>query len=83
MRCDVRAAIAQIVIEENSYGSSGRDEGQVNQRGHHHGKGVFSRPDGGRYVGEFRNHYYHGHGTKTYPDGRVESGQWEKSKFRG
>ena len=48
-----------------------------------HGKGVFSWYNGERYEGEIRNHYYHGHGTKTYADGRVESGQWENSRFQG
>ena len=77
----MRAAIAQIEILENSSGS--RYEGQMNQDGEAHGKGVMSWSDGERYVGEFRNYDYHGHGTETYPDGRVESGQWEKGKFLG
>ena len=86
MRCDVRAAIAQIVIED--YGNGTRYEGQVNQDGgsyvgRFHGKGVFSASNGDRYVGEFRNNGYHGHGTRTYADGRVKSGKWEKSSFRG
>ena len=81
MRCDVRAASAQIEIQEGWGGT--RYEGEVNQDGNWHGKGVISWPDGRRYVGEFRNHSYHGHGTKTYPSGRVESGQWENDKFLG
>eukprot|EP01048_Picozoa_sp_COSAG05_P006270 COSAG05_NODE_399_length_10267_cov_21.327301_6_plen_56_part_00 len=48
----MRAAIAQIVIkEDSSYGS--RYEGQMNQIGNAHGKGVVSWPNGARYVGEF------------------------------
>ena len=80
MRCDVRAAVAQIEIKEK-YGS--RYEGQVNQDGKYHGKGVYSGSYGDRYVGEFRNHGCHGHGTMTYADGRVESGQWENNRFKG
>ena len=81
MRCDVRAAIAQIVIQE--YGGSARYEGQVNQDGKRHGKGVASWSDGDRYVGEFRNHYRHGHGTMTYASGSVESGKWDDGSFLG
>ena len=85
MRCDVRAAIAQIVIRELSdyLNPSGRYEGEVNQDGNWHGKGVISWPDGRRYVGEWWNSDRTGHGTLTYPDGRVESGQWENDKFLG
>ena len=72
------AAIAQIDIKEcGSY----RYEGQVNQHGERHGKGVLSYSNGHRYEGEFRNNRWHGHGT--YYDGRVKSGKWENSKFLG
>ena len=81
MRCDVRAAVAQIEIKD--WGSGYRYEGEVNQDGHRHGKGVHSWSDGQRYVGEWRNEYLHGHGTYTYPDGRVKSGKWEKNRFLG
>ena len=81
MRCDVCAAIAQIVIEETS-GYGYRYEGEVNQRGDMHGKGVYSRY-GDRYVGEFRDNCYHGHGTLTYASGRVQSGMWENHNFLG
>ena len=81
MRCDVRAAIAQIVIQEAS--GYYRYEGEVNQDGYRHGKGVLSWLYMGRYVGEFRNNQRHGHGTKTNPDGTVLSGKWENHNFRG
>ncbi len=81
MRCDVRAAVAQIEIQK--YYGGGRYEGEVNQRGEQHGKGVESCSDGRRYVGEFRNNSLHGHGTYTYPDGSVESGKWENGWFKG
>ena len=81
MRCDVRVAVAQIEIKE--YGSGGRYEGEVNQDGECHGKGVRSWSYGDRYVGEFRHNCFHGHGTHTYPDGRVQSGQWENHSFLG
>ena len=55
MRCDVRAAIAQIVIKEYRSGTRYRYEGEVNQDGKRHGKGVDSWSDGHRYVGEWRN----------------------------
>ena len=80
MRCDVRAAIAQIVIKEYPWGS--RYEGEVNQDGEWHGKGVYSLPNGVRYVGEFRDNDFHGHGTHTDANGRVMSGKWEKNIFR-
>ena len=75
----MRAAVAQIKIKEGMF--SCRYEGEVNQDGERHGKGVDSWADGKRYVGEQRNNLYHGHGTMTYPDGRVKSGKWEKDSF--
>ena len=58
-------------------------EGEVNQDGDSHGKGVYSLSNGrGRYVGEWSNNKRHGHGTMTYADGRVESGKWEKDTCR-
>ena len=81
MRCAVRAASAQIEIK--NWGGLGRYEGQVNQDGQMHGKGVWSHSSGARYVGEFSGDTFHGHGTFTYPDGRVMSGKWEYQKFRG
>ena len=76
----MRAAAAQIDVQE---GSGGRYEGQVNQGAQRHGQGVMIRSDGSRYEGEFRNDLYHGHGTCTYPYGRVESGEWDNSRFLG
>ncbi len=77
----MRAAIAQIEIQEDSYG---RYEGQVNQHGMYHGKGVLSWSNGDRYVGEFsEDNRRHGHGTLTLADGRVQSGQWENDRFLG
>ena len=84
MRCDVRAAIAQIEIADYGMedGSGVRYEGQVNWHGKN-GKGVMSW-SGGRYVGEFRDHCYHGHGTFTWADGRApKSGKWDKDRFLG
>ena len=75
------AAIAQIVIKE--YSSGARYEGQVNQDGEYQGKGVFSRSDWGRYVGEWWNNCCHGHGKRTFAGGRVKSGKWEKGRFLG
>ena len=85
MRCDVRAAVAQIKIKEGMIqeSSGSRYEGQVNQDGQLHGKGVWSGSSGYRYVGEWRNNLHHGPGTCTYADGRVQSGQWENMKFLG
>ena len=81
MRCAVRAASAQIKIKD--WGGLGRYEGQVDQYGERHGKGVESWSDGRRYVGEFSEGRCQGHGTYTYPDGRVKSGKWAKDEFLG
>ena len=60
MRCAVRAASAQIEIKEGGWGSgSARYEGQVNQYGRAHGKGVDSYSDE-RYVGEWSEDWFHG-----------------------
>eukprot|EP01048_Picozoa_sp_COSAG05_P002456 COSAG05_NODE_101_length_19100_cov_24.260144_9_plen_86_part_00 len=85
MRCDVRAAPAQIEIKEGSDGEGYgyRYEGQVTQRGSKHGQGVYSNTDGWRYEGEWRSNRYHGHGTVTYADGRVKSGKWDEGTFLG
>ena len=79
MRCAVRAASAQIEIED--YGD--RYEGQVNQYGQRHGKGVFSLSNGERYVGEFSEGKKHGKGVVSYSDGERYVGEFSEGRYHG
>lgn len=47
------------------------------------GKGVFTWPDGRKYVGDYKNDMKHGIGTFTWQDGRVYHGDWEDGKQHG
>ena len=56
----MRAAIAQIVIKEVSGEWGSRYEGQVNQDGDRHGKGVWSCSDGYSESGKWENNSFLG-----------------------
>lgn len=47
------------------------------------GKGVFTWPDGRKYVGDYQNDQKHGIGTFTWQDGRVYHGEWVEGKQHG
>lgn len=47
------------------------------------GKGVFTWPDGRKYVGDYLNDQKHGIGTFTWSDGRVYHGEWVDGKQHG
>ncbi len=44
--------------------------------------GIYTRSDGDKYVGEFRDGKKHGRGTFTLADGSGYSGKWKDSKFK-
>ena len=44
-------------------------EGELNDDGLYHGKGVITYSNGEKYVGEFKDGKYNGQGTLTYPIG--------------
>ena len=50
------------VIEQDD---GGRYEGEVNEAGQPHGQGVYTWPDGSRYVGEWRDGKMQGQGAET------------------
>ena len=50
------------VIEQDD---GGRYEGEVNEAGQPHGRGVYTWPDGGRYEGEWRDGKMQGQGAET------------------
>ena len=45
--------------------------------------GTFTLPDGGKYVGEFRDGKYHGQGTATWPSGQKYVGEFRDGKMHG
>jgi len=50
----------------------------------HQGKGAFKLPDGGEYIGEFKNGLKHGQGRETWPNGRTRyEGRYENGLPNG
>ena len=47
------------------------------------GRGKYTYPSGGKYIGEWKNGKKHGQGTFTYPDGRKYVGEWKNGKKHG
>jgi hypothetical protein len=47
------------------------------------GKGTFAFPDGGKYVGEWKDGQRHGKGTSTFPGGSKYVGEFEDGKRHG
>ena len=47
------------------------------------GKGIFSSPDGKKYVGEVKDDKKHGKGTYTSPDGNEYVGEYKDDKYDG
>jgi hypothetical protein len=44
------------------------------------GYGVFTRPSGYRYEGEWEEDMSNGQGTQTFPDGRVYTGFYKNNR---
>ena len=44
---------------------------------------TYTYPDGGKYVGEFKNGRKNGQGTFTYPEGQKYVGRWKDDKRNG
>ncbi len=53
-------------------------EGERNQEGEYHGKGVIIYSNGEKYVGGFKDGKYDGQGTFTYSDGSKWEGEWKE-----
>ncbi|MCA1766312.1 MAG: hypothetical protein LC633_08735, partial [Desulfobulbaceae bacterium] len=47
------------------------------------GSGTFEYPNGGNYVGEFKENYPHGEGVLIYPDGSKYAGSFENNELHG
>lgn len=45
--------------------------------------GTYTWPDGGKYVGEYKNGQFHGQGTLFWPDGFEYVGEFRNSKIQG
>lgn len=48
-----------------------------------HGKGIYTWPNGKRYVGDYVNDKKEGKGVFTWPDGREYDGEWKNGKQHG
>ena len=59
-----------------SFAYSGCIEGNCSN-----GYGTYTLPDGGKYVGEWKDDKIHGKGTLTSPDGIQYSGEWKDGKM--
>jgi len=44
---------------------------------------TYTYPDGGKYVGKFKDGKKNGQGTFTYPDGQKYVGRWKDDKRNG
>ncbi len=58
-------------------------EGELNDDGLYHGKGVITYPNGSKYVGEFKDGKRDGQGTHTYPNGRKYVGEYKSNLRNG
>lgn len=58
-------------------------EGEKDEEGRRHGRGVCVWPDGKRYCGEWRHGVISGTGEMTWPDGRSYEGQFEAGVKQG
>jgi len=58
-------------------------EGERNQEGEYHGKGVITYPNGEKYVGEWKNGKRNGQGTATFPTGEKYVGEFKDNKRNG
>jgi hypothetical protein len=58
-------------------------EGELNDIGQIHGKGVYTYPDGSKYIGEWKNGKMYGNGVYTYPDGSEYVGEMKDNKRHG
>ena len=47
------------------------------------GEGIYTFPDGTKYVGEFKDNKPNGQGTEIYPDGEKYEGEWKNGKKCG
>jgi len=47
------------------------------------GQGVYTWPDGSKYVGQWKDDKRNGQGTNTWPYGQKYVGQWKKGKLNG
>jgi hypothetical protein len=45
--------------------------------------GTLTRPDGRKYVGEWKDGWRHGEGTETDADGTVKKSTWRNGEFLG
>ena len=58
-------------------------EGELNDDGLYHGKGVITYPNGEQYVGEFKEGLMNGQGTYTYVSGEKYVGEWKDGNKNG
>jgi antitoxin component YwqK of YwqJK toxin-antitoxin module len=49
--------------------------------GQKEGEGIMFYPDGGKYIGQWKNDQPSGQGTYYYADGKILSGEWKNNRF--
>ena len=58
-------------------------EGEYNENGKKHGKGIWRYPNGDVYEGDWYEEQKQGYGKYTYSDGDVYEGGWYNGKRHG
>ena len=70
--------IVSCTTAQNNY----EYEGELNEDGLYHGKGVITYPNGDKYVGEWKDGLRNGQGTIFFNEGNTKYvGEWKDDKF--
>ena len=80
-REDIQAIMELAGYSEEEFSRPLKDvyEGEADEHGHRHGKGVLKYANGDEFHGEFEHNKRHGHGTYFYANGDKFEGTWVKN----